>query len=59
MSRDPREHARHAAAFLDLPLDPAHLDGIAANLDLLHRHVARVMALELPAGTEPAPVFTP
>ncbi len=48
-----------AACFLGLPLDPAHLDGIAANLLLLGQHAARVMAQALPPDTGPAPVFTP
>jgi hypothetical protein len=54
-----RAQAEQAAAFLGLALDPAHLDGVAANLDLLARHAARVMSLPLAHDTEPAPVFTP
>jgi hypothetical protein len=51
--------AEQAARFLALPLDPAHLPGIAANLALLQSHAARILALDLPSETEPAPVFVP
>ncbi len=59
MSTDGEELAEQAALFLGLPLDPAHLDGVAANLLLLGQHAARVMAQALPPDAEPAPVFTP
>ena len=47
------------AASLELPLDPAWLDGIAASLDLLAGHAAVVMAVPLRPDIEPAPVFIP
>ena len=56
---DGHELAKQAAGFLGLPLDPAHLDGVAANLLLLGQHAALVMAHPVPPDTEPAPVFTP
>lgn len=49
--------AAQAARFLGLSLDTAHLDGIAASLELLESHAARVMAMVLPHDVEPAPVF--
>lgn len=54
---DRSAQAIQAARFLGISLDPAHLDGIAANLALLESHAARVMALVLPYDIEPAPVF--
>ena len=59
MSAEGHELAREAARFLGLRLDPAHLDGVPANLLLLCRHAALVMAHPLPPDAEPAPVFTP
>ena len=47
------------ARFLALPIDPAMLDGVIANLALLHRHAAAVMKYELPDAVEAAPVFRP
>lgn len=52
-----RDHALHAAHALGLTLDPAHLDGVAANLRLLQSHAARILAIPLTPETEPAPVF--
>ncbi len=51
--------AESAAVFLDLPLDPAHLPGVRANLALLRSHAARLDALDLPPELDPAPVFRP
>ena len=59
MSDDDRQQAVQAARVLGLALDPDHLDGVAAHLALLSQHAARVLALKLPDGTEPAPVFRP
>ncbi len=56
---DRRPQIELSAALLDLPLDPAWLDGIAASLDLLAGHAALVMAVPLPPEVEPAPVFIP
>lgn len=54
---DRRAQAIQAALFLGIPLDPAYLDGVASNLELLQSHARRVMALKLPYDAEPAPVF--
>ena len=54
-----RVQAELSAVLIDLPLDPAWLDGIAASLELLADHAARVMATPLPSAVEPAPVFIP
>ncbi len=54
-----RTLALSAAALLELRIDPALLDGVAANLVLLARHASRVMAFPLPPEAEAAPVFDP
>ncbi len=54
-----RALALSAAALLQLRIDPALLDGVAANLALLAGHAARVTALPLPPEAEAAPVFDP
>ncbi len=54
-----RVQAELSAVLLDLPLDPAWLDGIAASLALLAGHAALLMATPLPPEVEPAPVFIP
>ena len=54
-----RIQAEQAAAFLDLTLDPAQLDGVATQLAVLEGHAALIMALPLPTEAEPAPVFIP
>ena len=54
-----RAFALSAAALLELRIDPALLDGVAANLALLAEHAARVMAFPLPPEAEAAPVFDP
>ncbi len=54
-----RVQAELSAVLIDLPLDPAWLDGIAASLELLAGHAALVMATPLPFAVEPAPVFIP
>jgi len=51
--------ALSAAMFLQLDIEPSMLDGVAANLTLLHRHAANVMAFALPAEEEIASVFRP
>lgn len=51
--------AIEAARLLGLTLAPEHLEGVAANLDLLGQHAARVLAEPLPHRIEPAPVFRP
>ena len=54
-----RQQAGLSAALLDLPLDGANLDGVAASLELLAGHAALVLATILPPVVEPAPVFVP
>ncbi|WP_428392758.1 DUF4089 domain-containing protein [Lichenicoccus sp.] len=58
---EPDFHAlvRANAAFLALPIDPAMLDGVVANLVLLHRHAAAVMEFALPDALDAAPSFRP
>jgi hypothetical protein len=51
-------YAVAAAALVGLPVDPAFAGGVAANVDLMARIVAPLMALDL-EGCEPAPRFTP
>ena len=54
-----RVQAESSALLIDLPLDPAWLDGIAASLELLAGHAALVMATSLRSDVEPAPVSNP
>ncbi len=54
-----RQQAEHGAQALGLVLPPDRLERVAAQLELLSRHVAAVLAVELPPELEPAPVFTP
>ena len=56
---DFRAFAHAASAFLSLPIDAAMLDGVAANLALLHRHANAVMAFALPDALEAPPMFRP
>lgn len=51
--------ALSAAMFLQLDIEPSMLDGVPANLTLLHRHAANVMAFSLPAEEEISSVFRP
>ncbi len=51
--------AEQGADLLGLTLSPDQLAGVAVQLGLLSRHVAVVLALELPPAAEPAPVFVP
>jgi hypothetical protein len=54
---DAEAHARAAAALVGLPLDPAHLPGVVANLHVAARMAALVEAVPLTVADEPAPVF--
>jgi hypothetical protein len=54
---DLEAYARDAAALLGLPLDPAHLPGIAANLRVALRMAQIVEEMPLTPADEPAPVF--
>ncbi len=56
---DFRAAATAAAGLLELAIDPALLEGVAANLALLHRHAGAVMAFRLDDDVEGAPVFRP
>jgi hypothetical protein len=49
--------AAQAAALIGLPLDPAHLPGVAMNLRVAARMAALVEELPLGVADEPAPVF--
>ena len=52
-------YAKHAAAALPLPLDPASELGVIRNLAVIADLSLPLMAFELPATIEPAPVFHP
>jgi hypothetical protein len=54
---DAEGYARMAAALVGLPLAPAHLPGVTANLALAARMAALVGARRLGPADEPAPVF--
>ncbi len=57
--QDPMAAVLAAAAWLDLAIDPRLLEGVAANLDLLRQHAARVLEFPLDDRAEAAPVFRP
>jgi hypothetical protein len=46
-----------AAAALDLPLDPAWLPAVKANLEITLKHAATVAEFELSDTAEPAPIY--
>ncbi len=52
-----RRLAIESAAWLGVVIEPSLLEGVAASLELLRQHAARVMAFELPPDEEAAPVF--
>ena len=54
---DPAVYAPLAAAMIRLPLAPAHLPGIIANLALAARMAAFVEAMPITPADEAAPVF--
>ncbi len=54
---DPAAYAARAAAAVGLPLDPAHLPGVAMNLALAARMAALVEKAALGPAEEAAPVF--
>ncbi|PZW50327.1 uncharacterized protein DUF4089 [Humitalea rosea] len=56
---DALAYAEAAAALIGLPLAPAHLPGVAANLAVAARMAAIVMAVPLTPADEAAPVFVP
>jgi len=49
-------YAGAAAAFLDMPVDPAFAPGVANDLAVMARIAAPLLALDLP-DVEPGPVF--
>lgn len=51
-------YADRTAAALALPLAPAHRPGVIQNLERAATIAAPLLAHPLPAGIEPAPVFT-
>jgi ketosteroid isomerase-like protein len=51
-------YADRAAAALSLPLQAAHRPGVIQNLERTAAIVAPLLAHQLPADVEPAPVFT-
>lgn len=51
-------YAAGAAKLLDLPIDPAFRDGVAADLEVLKKVTGQLMQFEM-GDTEPAPVFDP
>ncbi len=54
---DAEAHAAGAAALIGLPLDPAHLPGVAMNLRVAARMAALLEEMPLGLADEPAPVF--
>ncbi len=46
-----------AAVALRLPIDPAWLPAVKANLDVTLKHAALVGEFALPDDAEPAPIF--
>ncbi len=60
MSNDDPDHILTAlAAAIALPIDPAHLAGVATNVRRLLAQAEIVMSVALPPETEPAPIFRP
>lgn len=53
------DYARQVAPALDLPLDPAHLPGVARHLAVAAALAAPLLAHPLPETTERAAIFTP
>ena len=56
---DAGPYAAAAAALLDVPIDPAHRQGVAFNLGIMARIAGPLMAIDLPESVEPAPRFIP
>ena len=54
-----RRQAEQAARLLGLQMPPERLESVGAQLALLSRHAAVVLALELAPEVEPATVFVP
>ncbi len=46
-----------AAGILEMPVDPAYLDGVVRNFAVLMGHASLVMAFALESTIEVAPVF--
>ncbi|WP_439596229.1 DUF4089 domain-containing protein [Falsiroseomonas sp.] len=54
---DAETYARQAAALIALPIAPAHLPGVVANLQTAAAMAALVQDWPLGVADEPAPVF--
>lgn len=54
---DPEAYAKQAAAAVGLPMNPAHLPGIAMNLALAARMAGLIGQMKLTPADEAAPVF--
>lgn len=54
---DAEAYAKQAAALVKLPLAPAHLPGVVANLQVAAQMAALVEGWKLGTADEPAPVF--
>jgi hypothetical protein len=48
-----------AASLLDLNIAPQYLAGVAENLERLLAQAKLIGEIELPPGSDPAPVFRP
>lgn len=58
-SADWAAYVDHAAAALGLPIAAAHRPGVVQGIQRTAALAAPLLAFQLPAGVEPAPVFTP
>jgi hypothetical protein len=57
-STDPLDDFIGAASrVLRLPIEPAWLPAVKANLDVTLKHAASVAEFELPDDAEPAPIY--
>ena len=56
---DAERYLDHMAALTELPIDPAHREGVCFNLRRLHAMASLVMEADLPDETGPASVFRP
>ena len=53
------EYVERQALLMDLPLDPEHLPGVAADFERIAAIAQLVTDFPLPAEIAPAPVFQP
>ena len=54
---DPEAYAKQAASAIGLPLNPAHLPGIAMNLALARRMAGLIEQVKISPADEAAPVY--